>query len=186
MNNTNSNTSLIRILGVLGVACVAATTYILTSYKGDQIIAIGALATIAGTFVTALLGFRQSVANASMVQTTATIAQNAVNIAQNTVSEVKAIKEDVKVNTEKTDETHGLVNGQTQAYKEMMDRFAAMQAQLAAAVALAEGITEGRRQVTDAAVTQPAEILNPGPDGAVEVVAPAVIKVIAPGETNQP
>lgn len=55
-----NNTALIRVLGVLGLAYIAAIVGALTYYHGDMVIALSALSAAFGVIVSALLSLRNA------------------------------------------------------------------------------------------------------------------------------
>lgn len=156
------NTTLIRVLGLIGGLYIIALVLMMIFYDGDKVIAGTLLSGAVGVLVPSLLSLKQSADNATAIEKT---------IAK------------VDDNTETTNTTHDLVNSQTDAYKKLMKDQAdmkvamvEMQARLDSAMARADGIAEGRSQMT----IEGAQVSIAGPDGTIEVKAPAIIEVKAP------
>lgn len=142
------NTALVRILGIVFVACLAAAVLILLFYDGDKVVALGFLGGVITAFLPGLLSFRQSVAN------------NELQVA--TKAKVEAVVKQVDTNTALTEhvgavavETHLAVNSRVTELIETVKAFGKVQEELAAAMGKEQGIKEGREQAKQDAALEP-------------------------------
>lgn len=149
-----NNRTLAYILGIVFLIYTTAVVAITLFYDGDQAAIILQLGGIAGLFVPALLGLRQSLTNGEtqrltaakvdavveQTYTTAVIVEQAAVMAQETQAQVHAV-------AKTTETTHQAVNGQMDEFKLALKELAAMKVELAAALARERGIAIGREQV---------------------------------------
>lgn len=124
------NTTLIRMLGLICIAYVIAAVCILIFYKGDAVVAIASLGGIVTLFVPSLLSFRQSVLNGEAQKVTS--------------AKVEAVSTKVEETATMASTTHVLINSRIDQFKQSLEELAKEQLALASALALAEGIKEGR------------------------------------------
>jgi hypothetical protein len=119
------NRTLIIALTALGVTLVAAFVAIILFYNGEKALAIAGLVTVAGLVIPNLLSLKTSTDNAVRLE---------------------RVDRKVDENTAQTGRTHDAVNGQMEAFRQALREMTAMKVDLAAALALARGITIGREQ----------------------------------------
>lgn len=170
--STNATTAIVIVAGLV---------YLGFTFNRDPASGAAQLIPVLGAVAGAIKLLRQGDVVEAKADTAAAQSQdNGAQLAAIAPQVVQAVSA-VADNTALTQETHGLVNGQTNAYKDLIERFAAMEVRVAKAESLAEGITEGRRQQAGMAPLQTAE---PQADGTILVEAPAVIQVVAPGDAG--
>jgi septal ring factor EnvC (AmiA/AmiB activator) len=165
------NTTLIRVLGLIGGLCVVAITAILIWYPGttsEKVVAAGIIGGLITVIGGQLLNLKQSGDNATAIE--------------------KTIKK-VDDNTETTNTTHAIVNSRMDEFKQALTDLAAQKVELASQrseiaslVAEARGMAAGREQVvTESAPAQSTvQIAVAGTEEKIEVMAPATIEVKAP------
>jgi hypothetical protein len=129
-----NNRALITVLGALSFAYLIAIVGALVLYNGDQVVAIGFLSTAFGVIVPTLLSLKQSSDNAMKIAEAITKVEDNTALTQ----QVSAV----------ADETHLAVNSRMDSLIKKVQQLAEAQKELAAAAALAKGITIGRDQAT--------------------------------------
>lgn len=136
--SVSSNKTLIYSMAGLGAALILAFTLIIIFYEGDKTLALAGLVTIAGLIVPQIMTFKSST-------------ENAVKITH--------VAEDLSKNTEKTNATFKLVDGQMTEFKRLMKLYADSEAARVGAEQKAEGIVVG--QNTPVAEPDPTLAIDP-------------------------